>query len=348
MKAMEVRREYRFDSAAIMRQVLRTALVRIKEREAASPANPRAASQEKRPELPRNGQALAGASDSVGQRLREAEEKRIEAERRAAEAERKLREAEEAQARVTESFNLSQLEDDVLGLLTSTPLHSAESPQTETATAASPVTAGHSDHEIDIGSIFDDAVARAGSDASSDAVVSTEAVVETVDSASFPVNEGKVHPEASEPSPALEPTISANFSTAAEPSFESEAMTSNSSFPFGLPVIAVAAGLLVVVAVGGWLMFGSGSTSDAAATIQAQPAVSQEKPAEPPVQNAYQPDDSSQVPAGDPTAADPGTNDQQALTQPEKTAPVKAKKATPAKTPAPKKAVTVDDLINDN
>ena len=32
MKAMEIRREYRFDSAAIMRQVLKTALVRVKER----------------------------------------------------------------------------------------------------------------------------------------------------------------------------------------------------------------------------------------------------------------------------------------------------------------------------
>lgn len=33
MKAMEIKREYRFDSAAIMRQVLKTAVVRVKERE---------------------------------------------------------------------------------------------------------------------------------------------------------------------------------------------------------------------------------------------------------------------------------------------------------------------------
>lgn len=34
MKAMEIKREYRFDSAAIMRQVLKTAVIRVKEREA--------------------------------------------------------------------------------------------------------------------------------------------------------------------------------------------------------------------------------------------------------------------------------------------------------------------------
>ncbi len=82
-KAMEVRRENRFDSAAIMRQFLRTAFVRIRERSG---------------ELEITGfedEILNLESEPVPvvdlmRKLQEAEAKRLEAEKRAAEAEQKL------------------------------------------------------------------------------------------------------------------------------------------------------------------------------------------------------------------------------------------------------------------
>jgi len=111
LKALEIKRENRFSSAVIMRQVLRTALVRIKEREAANPgksmrmeddavleipvAQPKPAAPV--PVAPRSTELeseQARQLELIKQKLREAEEQRLEAERRAAEAEKRLLEAE--------------------------------------------------------------------------------------------------------------------------------------------------------------------------------------------------------------------------------------------------------------
>ncbi len=130
MKALEIKRENRFSSAVIMRQVLRTAFVRVKEREAkqGSQVKPEAV---KPPEkaAPTNKTALINLEDDtvleipgaivnetsapkpapkkaeietdqipqlelIKQQLREAEARRIEAEQRAAKAEERLIEAE--------------------------------------------------------------------------------------------------------------------------------------------------------------------------------------------------------------------------------------------------------------
>ncbi len=129
MKALEIKRENRFSSAVIMRQVLRTAFVRVKEREAtevkpAKPVEPQQAKpaeikpikreddavleiplvEQKPSELqtapvvpPKNPEIegeQARQLELIKQQLRKAEEQRLEAERRAAEAEKRLLEKE--------------------------------------------------------------------------------------------------------------------------------------------------------------------------------------------------------------------------------------------------------------
>lgn len=110
LKGLEIKRENRFSSAVIMRQVLRTAFVRLKEREtsaaraprmdddavleipvaAPKPVEPKPAPVAKSPEIESE---QARQLELIKQQLREAEERRLEAERRAAEAEKQLLEA---------------------------------------------------------------------------------------------------------------------------------------------------------------------------------------------------------------------------------------------------------------
>ncbi|MBS1794312.1 MAG: serine/threonine protein kinase [Acidobacteria bacterium] len=109
IKSLEIKRENRLSSAAIMRQLLRTALNRVREREARQEARPEddavleiptaspAPAAPKMPPAPRNPEIEAAHSQQlelIKQQLREAEERRLEAEARAADAEKRLLEAE--------------------------------------------------------------------------------------------------------------------------------------------------------------------------------------------------------------------------------------------------------------
>jgi serine/threonine protein kinase len=109
MKAMEIRREKRFESVLLMRQVLKTAAVRAKEREAQeAKKNPTAitAPEIRLPEpvriVPSAPVAKESASETdparqlemIKARLQEAENKRLAAEQRATDAERRLHEKE--------------------------------------------------------------------------------------------------------------------------------------------------------------------------------------------------------------------------------------------------------------
>jgi serine/threonine protein kinase len=109
MKAMDIKRENRFESAIIMRQVLKTAVVRVKEREAKEgkrievPAPTVPVAELKRPEAA--SQAIHTTADTeadlakqmemIKNRLREAEAQRSKAEQRADDAEKRLREKEQ-------------------------------------------------------------------------------------------------------------------------------------------------------------------------------------------------------------------------------------------------------------
>ena len=109
LKALEIKREDRFSSAVIMRQVLRTAFVRVKERESntSKPAKmeddavleipvvqPKPAAQPVAPKNLEMESEQARQLELIKQQLRKAEEQRREAEQRAAEAEKRLLEAE--------------------------------------------------------------------------------------------------------------------------------------------------------------------------------------------------------------------------------------------------------------
>lgn len=112
MKALEIKRENRFSSAVIMRQVLRTAFARVKEREsnAAKSARmeddavleipvvePKPIVTAPAPAAPKNLEMeseQARQLELIKQQLRETEARRLEAEQRAVEAEKRLLEAE--------------------------------------------------------------------------------------------------------------------------------------------------------------------------------------------------------------------------------------------------------------
>jgi len=113
MKALEIKRENRFSSAVIMRQVLRTAFVRVKEREAVAAVKQVKMEEDTVLEIPVAQPKPVAATpppiaaktpeieseqvrqlELIKQQLREAEERRKEAEQRAAEAEKRLSEAE--------------------------------------------------------------------------------------------------------------------------------------------------------------------------------------------------------------------------------------------------------------
>ena len=122
MKALEIKRENRFDSAVIMRQILRTAFVRMNEREAKAtkeaekkeeeiilefPESPTAL-LEKEQELVRQERIKIEAeqkrqTELITQQLRESENQRLRAEQRAAEAETLLLEKEIKQSGEIES-----------------------------------------------------------------------------------------------------------------------------------------------------------------------------------------------------------------------------------------------------
>jgi hypothetical protein len=107
LKALEIKRENRFSSAVIMRQVLRTAFVRVKEREAGSVKSARMEDDavleipvaQPKPAAPVAARTTELESEQarqlelIKQQLRKAEEQRLEAEQRAAEAEKRLLEA---------------------------------------------------------------------------------------------------------------------------------------------------------------------------------------------------------------------------------------------------------------
>jgi serine/threonine protein kinase len=346
MKAMEIRREYRFDSAAIMRQVLRTALIRVKEREADVSTPVSVIAPPVRSETVRSNHVKTGPSNEFARRLSEVEEKRPATEGSLAEAETKLLEAEEAQARTTEGFNLSQLDDDVLGLLDSMLPNSSKASVVESPATGFSSAEQHSEQEIDVTSILD----RVASEAVEEDL--TEVAIPAEAEGSVPNDRLSHEARTNTNGPQSESTetfgsLSSVPDDEIEISFENVTGQSKNSFPFGVPMIAVAAALVCIVAVGGWLMFRGGAAPEAAITIQAHPAPGDEKQPEQPAQSAYQPDETSQTSPEISSEAPPAGADQ-AVTQPDRTPPSKTKKAAPAKTPPPKKAVTVDDLINDN
>lgn len=122
VKAMEIKRENRFFSAIVMRQVLRTAVTRAKERASEQLKREREEAARKiqlaeQQKIERERQAAEqkriGAevrqkreNESIKNRLRESEAKRLQAEKRAAEAEKRLLENNAGKSGEVEAANL--------------------------------------------------------------------------------------------------------------------------------------------------------------------------------------------------------------------------------------------------
>ncbi len=370
MKAMEIKREYRFDSAAIMRQVLKTALVRVREREEeGARENHEAANDLKQAAMGTSSENGSGRDPEPVQKIREAEEIKVEAKRQPTEADKKLPETEATLAKTTtESFNLAELDDDLLGLLS--PLtHASEPPQTLPEKA------------LDVSvpqKIADQQPALPATEP-----VKTAVAVETMPTDAKPevqvepVEEIAVEEKAEVPVSSLVPetpavAVELNRAESVEiaPAPENVVnpapeITSSNHFPeqkqalpIALPALAAAAVVLLAVLVGGWFLLGSASeptpATPAAQTQTADPPADQ--PSQDPVKTAYQPETQNQPePVTGSETEQPQIVTEDDQSQPQKvavaaTAQPKTKKPAPAptKVPTQKKAVTVDDLINDN
>ncbi|MGI8408364.1 MAG: serine/threonine protein kinase [Pyrinomonadaceae bacterium] len=347
MKAMEIKREYRFDSAAIMRQVLRTALVRFAEREAdESREQEEAAEIIKLAEKNRKEQVVVPS----GQKTVEAEPEQL------SEMEQMKQELHEAEEHAVEA------EKRIL-----------ETP----ATGGLPVAASDAaeDDLLDILSTIEeriDVLPLVQEDLSVTQAVTEEFVesespenipANSADEAFIEVTESEVEVDEPEVHASFAPSIPEAVQQAEVGSYSSALFIDQSTepekskgFPLSLPVIAIGFAVLCIAAIGIWMFTGS-SPSEPAKTISTQSGATIEtstgsQSAELPNNLAVPADQnvSSQVA---PDLVDT-TSSIQPVTQTASSAQpsnekVKKPAPTPAKAPArPKKTVTADDLINDN
>lgn len=369
MRALEIKRENRFDSAMIMRQVLRTAVVRVKEREASEVQE-----MEEAAEVLRNTQqsrmpvtAPSPAqppqpteAEILAEKLREAEEMRLEAERRASEAERLLREQEAVRARLEEQAKAAihvsaeppkpeviETDDDLLGI-TAEPLHVSNPPAQDVDEEIHLSIRPEPRAKIDLRSIAKaEAVKPEPAKFVAPAVVQETKKLEPPPVAGIEEDEPFLLEVEPEHQPEPEPAAAAFSYTDDKPK--------RSGLP--IPLIAGVAVAVVIAAVLGFVFLGGSSSGT---PVETQTAAPQPQPVEQPgaviVEQPETTDAQPEQPANafneTPQAeqqaqTEQPTADSRTAAKPAQTPKTKPA-ADPAKTPAPKKAVTVDDLINDN
>ncbi|MEO7672724.1 MAG: hypothetical protein ABIU09_01435, partial [Pyrinomonadaceae bacterium] len=418
VKALEIKREYRFDSAAIMRQVLRTALVRVQEREIEEAREEEEAANDLKLAVQKKQQSAASEeiseTERMKQQLQEAEEKRLLAEQRAAEAEKKLSESEAVQkARPEPGAAVPNFDDDLLGVL-SPSVHISEAPKAKLPVNDASFADLADDAESKAGAVqdqpvrsdevvesfsspveeepyveneiaeqeteeavfsadeeFDEVLAESQEEISfsEDESVGDEPIVEEIGVAPHSAAKEETGSADEEPVEAIDDPVSKDVTAgaavnadAATESAESDSGLPNfldenymvpverSGFPLGMPVIGIGAAVLVVIAIGVWILTSSGTPEPAKIPTES-PAATQTAPADTDVKSSFQ---TADVPAAQPTSeqadltaiapADPDPTTAKAVTA----STPKPKKPVAAKTPTAKKAVTVEDLINDN
>lgn len=319
LKAVALKREDRFDSAAVMQQALKTAVLLGGEddspdanEEAEDAKDLKQAVSVRNDEVQKIVEAkkLEFEAEKVRQeemlhaKLREAEDMRLDAERRAAEAERMLRQQEAARA-VTPTI---EPYDDLLGISSvdaapalPTQVKTSVAEKAETKTSVNSIETADESYLMDV------------------AAVETETIQKVA-----------------------EPSLDV-------PSFGSAYNSSNlfEEPKRGFPMVAVAGGiaLLIVVAIVGWMIFRQSASPVQVAVPQVAeqtPPPTEQVPVEtsvPPVENTF-----IETPV---ESVEPENTAKAAVaTTPEKK---KAPTAEPAKAkPETPKKVTVDDLINDN
>ncbi|MDI1243491.1 MAG: serine/threonine-protein kinase [bacterium] len=355
MRALEIKRENRFDSAMIMRQVLRTSIVRAKEREATE-----AQEMNEAAELMKNTQQLkvpAGFeppaavetpavsqptdAEILAQKLKEAEEMRAEAERKMAEAERMLREQEaerarlEAQAKAihssAETAATASQEDDLLGISLEPVRTAPDAIQHDTSDVAEDI---HLSIKPSPRAKIDLREIAKKSEPSQPFAIEAPKVTDIEDTFLLETEEER-GPKVRDDEPVQ------TFS------FEID-QPKRSSVPMTM-IAGVAVAILIAAGLGFVFLGGSSPQPTVSAPNQQTPAQQPEQQAAAPVQT--EPQQSQKVNAFTPNAASTVTetpsNEAPATARPVQTAKAKPA-AQPAKTPAAKKPVTADDLINDN
>lgn len=385
MRAMEIKRENRFDSAVIMRQVLRTSFVKVQERSALEARELEEAAEDLRfAEKVRQDQIQAlveqkareleeekqRQSELLEQKLREAEELRLAAERRAEEAERLLREQEAQRTTIENEIPSAQeptrsavpvFEDDLLGIKLD--VHTSAQPDTivDSFELDMSFTPDRSEQEVvafaevplsspeqEDPQALSEVELRSTEESTPENVATDPGFVDTGISASV-VNE--------EPTQTVEETKVESEGTKYSPATRSSSFDHVDSVDTGrklpIPVIAgLASCLVLVLAVAGYFMFAGSGTGHSVETPPVQPAsttVAAPQSSEPkPVEP-----NSATTDSGILSDTSPEKVEQSQIEAPGKSgakpAPAKATKPTSEPTKAPeKKKVTVDDLINDN
>ena len=349
MRAMQIKREERFDSAVIMRQVLRTAFNRSQENADAEARELEEAAEDLRfAEKVRQEQI----QKLVEQKARELEEQNAreleEEKRRAAELlEQKLREADElrlaAEKRAAE-VELLLKEQEAEKAAAQAAVHNSQSPVSQTEDASL--------EENLLELAVETAPADVNEEAKAEVVAlkdATEPVLEQI-AKPEPVEEAPSKPESTVEEAPDTPAAAANYSDSSESTFSYEEAGSGSKMPMIIGGLVV----LVLAAIGGWMFLGSGSAPQqtapqpvATTTAPTAPAPEAEQPA----QTEQQPSAPAQAAVAEeqPVDSQPAAEEPAQARTAAKPTSAKAAKPTaePAKTPA-KKKVTVDDLINDN
>ena len=358
MRALEIKRENRYDSAMIMRQVLRTAVVKVKEREAAEAQELQEAAEVLRgtqqlkmpvaqPAAPQPPQPTE--AEILAQKLKEAEEMRLEAERRAAEAERLLREQEAEKARLeqlakaaihasAEPVSPIAGDDDLLGI-TAEPMHVSNPPAQDVDDDIHLSIRPEPRAKIDLRTI-----AKAPEPVKAAEPVAAK---ETLKPEPQIVEEDEAFLLEVEPEPQQ---------IADEPAAVEYELSYDEPKRSGLPMAMIAgvAAVVLIAAALGFVFLGGSSSGTPTETQTAAPAPQPQQQVEQPAAVAEQPATTTAQPEQpvnafnetpqQPQAEQPAT-EQRTAAKPAQTSKAKTE---PAKTPAPKKAVTVDDLINDN
>jgi serine/threonine-protein kinase len=368
MKALEIKRENRYDSAVIMRQVLKTALTRVQER-----VEEENREQEEAAEIIRQAaqaKSESSATDVAEQKRREdeAERQRVEAE-----AEQKRREAEAAeqdrlQAEAEKAKREAEAEQQRQKELMQQQLREAEEQRLQAERAAEAnrlrlekeeaerAAVAASTPKVPDENLLEIPVAAAEVVAYRDAVAVEEdelaAVLRELEEAE---GNGPSAPGGTSAKEQLSNddilVIDSPIDLAHQPS-ESKvtdeddddifSIPEKTGFSLPVPAIAGAIGLVVVLAIAGWFALSGSSEPPKPESV---PTVQVEQPA--PVETAPAADTIVSSQSETNSATSESAVDPTAVAA--KTAPTpKTKKPEAAKPQADKKKVTVDDLINDN
>jgi hypothetical protein len=331
MRSLEIKRENRFDSAVIMRQVVRTAMVRANERQS------ELAQSEEAAELAEAAEAIRLAEQTRQNQKAAPTAAEVEQKRRQEALAQQLREAEAAKAAAAKIESEKALKEKQAA-------DDAKRAEEEAAKR--------------------EALERAQAEA--DAVLQ-ELKQDLLEIDAEPVAAQAAEPQAADvvedrPRGKSKKQKSAHVETAEVVAYEATAaaadeielggMFSDKSAEtkggMGMAMIAGIAGVVLVIAVAGWLLLSSGSGTPEVRPTQAPPVV-QIPPTEP-AQSASSTASTVAEPAAQPSSEvqqAQETAPSRASAQPAAATKTKVEKEAP-KPAEKKKAVTVDDLINDN